>query len=142
MKRVKNVNKITVALIVVVIATLLTATALGLQNGTAPETHEVVPEPPEFARDTSINYILQAHEELSALSVPSSWETENLTPGLLGASNLQYTGDGWTVTVSYPVVLEPTYTVEIEYTDEVDFQWTGTVSQTWAVAETDFTVVN
>jgi hypothetical protein len=134
-------NKVTVALIIVVVAVLLTATALGLQNGTAPETQEVVPEPPEFARDTSITYILQAHEELGALSVPSSWEMENLTPGLLGASNLQYTGDGWTVTVSYPVVLEPTYTVEVEYTGEVGFQWTGTVSQDWNVAETNFTVV-
>jgi hypothetical protein len=134
-------NKVTVALIAVVVAALLTATALGLQNGTAPENQEDVPEPPEFARDTAITYILQAHEELGTPQVPLSWETENLTPGLLGASNLQYTGNGWTVTVSYPVVLEPTYTVEIDYTGEVGFQWTGTVSQDWNVAETNFTVI-
>jgi len=137
---VKNVNKIAVVLVVIVVAALSTATALGLQNGTTPEPQESVPEPPEFARDTAIDYILQTHEEVGALSVPSSWETQNLTPGLLGASNLQYTGDGWTVTVSYPVVLEPTYTVEVEYTGEASFQWTGTVSQDWNVAETNFTV--
>jgi hypothetical protein len=65
---------------------------------------------------------------------------ENLTPELFGASNLQYTAAGWTVTVSYPVVLEPTYTVDVEYTGEVCFQWAGTISQIWAVAETNFVV--
>ena len=133
-------KKITVALVIVVVAALLTATALGLQNGTTPENQESVPEPPESARDTAINYSLQAHEELDALSVPDSWEMENLTPGLLGASNLQYIGGGWTVTVSYPVVLEPTYTIEVEYAGEDSFQWTGTVNQNWTVTETSFTV--
>ena len=134
-------NKLTVALVVIVVAALSTATAFGLQNGTTPEPQESVPEPPEFARDTAIDYILQTHQEIGAIQVPSSWETQNLTPGLLGASNLQYTNGGWTVTVSYPVVLEPTYTVDVDYSGEVCFQWTGTVSQTWAVAETNFTVV-
>ena len=135
----KNVKKIAVVLVVIVVAAFSTATALGLQNGTTPEPQDSVPEPPEFARDTAIDYILQTHEEVGALSAPSSWETQNLTPGLLGASNIQYTGDGWNVTVSYPVVLEPTYTVEVEYTGEASFQWTRTVSQDWDVAETDFT---
>jgi len=135
-------NKLTtIVFAVIVVAVLSTATVLGLQNGTAPENQEAVPEPPESARDTAITYILQAHGELGAPKVPASWAMENLTPGLLGASNLQYTGDGWTVTVSYPVVLEPTYTVDVDYSGEVCFQWTGTVSQTWAVAETNFTLV-
>jgi hypothetical protein len=136
----EKMKKITVVLVIAVVAALLTATALGLQNGAAPENQESVPEPPESARDTAINYVIQAHEELGALSIPSSWEMTNLTPGLLGASNLQYTSDGWTVTVSYPVVLEPTYTVDVEYAGAVSFQWTGTVSQNWAVTETGFTV--
>jgi hypothetical protein len=133
-------KKITVALVIIVLAALLTATALGLQNGATPENQESVPEHPEFARDTAIDYIIYAHAELGTLSVPDSWETENLTPGLLGASNLQYTSSGWTVTVSYPVVLEPTYTVNVEYTGEAGFQWAGTVSQNWNVTETGFTV--
>ena len=133
-------NKITVVLVVIVAAALSTATALGLQNETTPEPQESAPEPPEFARDTAIDYILQTHE-LGAIPVPYSWETQNLIPGLLGASNLQYTNGGWTITVSYPVVLEPTYTVDVNYTGEVSFQWTGTVSQNWTIAETNFTVV-
>jgi len=135
------VKKITLPLVAIVIAALLTATALGLQNGTTPEPQESAPEPPEFARDTAIEYIVQTHEELGALPVPSSWETQNLTPGLFGASNLQYTADGWNITVSYPVVLEPTYTVDVDYTGEFSFQWTGTVSQDWNVTETNFTSV-
>jgi hypothetical protein len=137
----EKMKKITIIFAVFVVAALLTATVLGLQNGTELENQEAVPEPPEFARDTTITYILEANEEVGAPQVPASWEMENLTPGLLGASNLQYTADGWTVTVSYPVVLEPTYTVAVEYTGEVCFQWAGTVSQTWVVAETNFTVV-
>jgi hypothetical protein len=134
-------NKITVALVVVVVAAFLTAAAFGLQNGTAPEMQKDVPEPPEVARNTAIDYLMQAHEELAALQVPSSWEMQNLTPGLLGASNLQYTRDGWTATVRYPVVLEPTYTIDIDYTGEVSFQWIGTVNQDGNISETNFAVV-
>jgi hypothetical protein len=131
-------KKITIIFVVIVSTALLTATVLGLKNGTEPENQESIPEPPESARDTAISYILQAHEEFGAPQVPDSWTMQNLTPELLGASNLQYTAAGWIVTVSYPVVLEPTYIVDVEYTGEISFQWAGTVSQTWAVTETNF----
>lgn len=133
-------NKITAIFVFIIVGALLTATVLGLKNGIDSESPESVPEPPESARDKAIYYILQEHKELGVLQVPASWTMENLTPGLLGASNLQYAAAGWTVTVSYPVVLEPIYTVDVEYTGGVCFQWTGTVSQTWAVAETNFVV--
>jgi hypothetical protein len=118
-------NKLTIVFAFIVTAAISTATVLGFQNGTTSENQEAVPEPPEFARDTAITYILQAHQELGATQVPSSWEMENLIQGLLSASNLQYTADGWTVTVSYSVVLEPIYTVAVKYIGEVCFQWTG-----------------
>jgi len=94
---------------------------------------------PEYARDLAIDYILQKHEELSGILVPTSWETRNLTPqGLVGSSKLQYTGDGWTVNVTYPVVLKPVYTFEMEYRGEVNFQWRGTVDQDAKVEELDY----
>ena len=133
-------NKMTAIFVVIIVGALLTATVLGLKNEIDPESPESVPEPPESARDKAMYYILQEHKELGVLQVPASWTMENLTPGLLGASNLQYTAAGWTVTISYAVVLEPIYTVDVEYTGEVCFQWAGTVSQTWAVAETYFLV--
>ena len=96
--------------------------------------------PPESARDAAIEYMLRTHEGLGGLRAPSSWESRDLTPGLVGASNLQYIGDGWIVNVSYPVVLRPIYTVEIEYTGEVSIHWKGTVDQEGAVDELEYTV--
>ena len=124
-----------------VVVAFLVATALGLQNSTIPESQNNVPEPPESARNAAITYILQAHTGLDVLQVPFSWEMQNLTPGLLGASNLQYAGNGWNVTVSYPVVLEPTYTVTVEYAGTVSFQWAGTVTNNGNVTETTFTMI-
>ena len=96
--------------------------------------------PPESARDAAIEYMLRTHEGLGGLRAPSPWESRDLTPELVGASNLQYIGDGWAVNVSYPVVLRPIYTVEIEYTGEVSIHWKGTVDQEGAVDELEYTV--
>jgi len=102
-----------------------TAAIFAWQNGRG----DVAPSPPELARDAAIDYALRNYQELKGVLAPSSWETRDLTPGLCGASNLQYTGDGWTVNVSYPVVLHPEYIVEIEFAGEVSFHWKGTVDQ-------------
>jgi hypothetical protein len=134
-------KKMTLLSVIIVVACFLTATALGMQNGAVPESPEHTPETPEQARDTAINYILQAHEELVPVQFPAEWAMENLTPGILGASNLQFTSGSWTVKVIYAVVLEPTYSVEVEHTGETNFQWSGTVSQNGTVVETGFKVV-
>jgi len=86
--------------------------------------------PPEFARDAAIEYLLQKHWGLGGVRTPAYWETWDLTPpGLVGASTQQYVGDGWTVNVSYPIVLSPTYGVEIDYEGDVSFRWKGAVDQ-------------
>ncbi len=96
-------------------------------------------QPPEFGRETAITFATITHEELEDLVPPSEWETKDLTPeGLVGASKLQYTADGWTVIVSYPVVWKPTYTVEIDFEGEGGFHWKGTVDQAGTVIETEF----
>jgi len=103
---------------------------------------KISPEPPEFARYKAIDYILQTHEGLGGIQTPSSWKTRDLnTERLPGVSKLQYIGNGWTVNVTNPVVLDPTYTVEIEYNNGISFQWKGTVDQDGNVDEMDFTVV-
>jgi len=137
MKAVKKIDKKKLSLVLVLIAVVLPiASILALQSE---RTDKITPKPPEFAQDaldTAINYVFLNHEELRGLQTPSSWETRNLTPeGFCGSSTLQFTGDGWTVNITYPVVLEPTYTVEIEYTGEVSFQWKGTVDQDGNVVE-------
>ena len=93
---------------------------------------------PGFGRDTAISYALVTHG-LKGVSAPSSWKEKDLTPkGLVGWSELQFTGDGWTVNVSWAVVRSPTYTVEIELTGEGGFRWEGTVDQDGTVAEEAF----
>jgi hypothetical protein len=101
---------------------------------------------PEFARDTAISFILRSHGELKGLTAPSTlemrsvtWEERDLTPqGWLGWSKLEYAAEGWTVDVSWAVVLSPKYTVEVSFTGEKAFHWEGTVDQAGVVTETSF----
>ncbi|MCW4034376.1 MAG: hypothetical protein NWF03_03335 [Candidatus Bathyarchaeota archaeon] len=129
-------KKISWITLIIVIVGFSTASVLGYQNARAAAN---IPLSPESARDLTVNYILQNHQELSALTVPETWDFQNLTPELLGGSTLQYTADGWNVTFSYPVVLEPTFTVEVCYSGEPSFEWVGTVTNDGSVTETDFT---
>ena len=78
-----------------------------------------------------MEYVKAGHPELTE---HGSWEMENLTPeGLLGYSTLQYTSEGWTVKVSFPVVWKPVYSVEITVDADPVFQWTGSVEQDGSV---------
>lgn len=71
---------------------------------------------PEDARNLAIEKVLRSHQELNGIQAATSWEIQDLT-NLLGASRLQYSGEGWTITVSYAVVLHPDYKVEIQYNE-------------------------
>ncbi len=144
MKAVKKIHKKKLILALVLIAIVIPiASIYALQSE---RTNKITPEPPEFAQDaldTAINYILMTHEGLGDLQVPSSWETRTLTPeGFCGSSTLQFTGDGWTANITYPIVLKPTFTIEIEHTGEVYFLWKGTVDQDGNVVEIDIYAPN
>ena len=92
---------------------------------------------PESAFDGVIRYLSRTHDELQGVAIPSSWETTDLTPeGHMGASKLQFSGAGWTVNVSWAVVLSPTYTIETVYIGEPSFTWSGTMDQAGAIMET------
>lgn len=92
---------------------------------------------PEFAKDLAIEYILESYPELGTIPTPEFWEIEILAPlGLVGSSIQQFTGGGWTVNVSYPVVLRPVYTISILYSGDVSLKWEGTVDQDGNVEET------
>lgn len=85
---------------------------------------------PEEARDAAVEYVLSYYPALLGVKAPQSWETKDLTPqGLVGSSKLEYTAKGWRVTVSYPVVWKPAYTVEIAFEGATTFNWTGKVGQ-------------
>jgi regulator of protease activity HflC (stomatin/prohibitin superfamily) len=97
-------------------------------------------QPPEFGRDTAVDYVLHAHGGLGDIQAPSSWESHDLTPGLVGASNLQYVGEGWIVNVSYPVVQYPNYSVKIEYSGDISFHWKGAVDQSGNIEELEYSI--
>lgn len=86
---------------------------------------------PEGARDIAVEYVKADNPWLME---HGGWEMENLTPkGLLGYSRLQYTSEGWTVNVSFPVVWKPVYSVEITVDADPVFQWAGSVDQDGSV---------
>ena len=102
---------------------------------------QIVPDElllPEQARDKAIQYITSNHPEIESES-PLNWITETQIPsGLLGASIIRYLSDGWDITVRYPVIQYPDFTVEITHSGANAFTWTGMVSNTGAVTETSF----
>ena len=93
---------------------------------------------PEQARDKAIQYILSNHPEIDVES-PLNWVTEMHTPsGLLGSLIIRYLSDGWDVTVRYPVIQYPDFTVEITYSGAHAFTWTGLVCNAGIVTETSY----
>jgi hypothetical protein len=88
-----------------------------------------------MARDIVLAYIA-THDGPSA-PVRIVWNQENVTPeGLLGSTTLRYTAEGWTVTVSYPIVA-PEYTAyHVQVVDGASgYTWEGEVDATGAVTE-------
>ncbi|MCW3991364.1 MAG: hypothetical protein NWE79_01535 [Candidatus Bathyarchaeota archaeon] len=97
--------------------------------------------PPEFAKDLAIEYILKSHSELGTVPLPEVWAFEILTPeGLVCASTQQFVGDGWTVNVSFPVVMRPVYTISVRYSGNISFAWEGTVDQSGNIEETSISI--
>ncbi len=89
---------------------------------------------PEEAVSIVIQYLNENYPEAIFLTMTDEWTVANLTPeGLLGKSTLQYSGDDWTITESYPVVWKPVYSIQVENT--AGFNWRGSVDQNETVTE-------
>ena len=92
----------------------------------------------ENARDLAVKFILGKHPEVG-VPFPGEWTETNLVPeGLVGATKVQYTGAGWTVIVSAPVVWKPTYTISVDYSGATNFKWSGILPTGGEIAETSF----
>ncbi len=88
---------------------------------------------PEEAVNIIVDYLKENYAEASELEITEEWSIANTTPeGLLGSSSLEYSGDGWNIKISWPVVWKPTYMVEVEHGE---FAWSGTVDQDGLVTE-------
>jgi len=90
---------------------------------------------PDEAMELAVWYVLDSYA--LGIEVPEEWSHAVVNPeGLLGYSVQQFTGCGWVVNVSFPVVMKPTYIVSIRYTGADGFEWEGAVDQSGNVEET------
>lgn len=93
---------------------------------------------PEQAVELTVQHLVLNYRQLDGATIPNRWATEDLTPqGLLGSSKTRYTAEDWTITITWPVVWKPTYTLEINHGGPDGFNWKGTVDQNQNINETD-----
>jgi hypothetical protein len=93
----------------------------------------------EQARNEVMAYIQINHPVTVAILPVDNWTGGRVATGLLGAETYNYTGSNWTVTLRYPVIPNPTYTVTANYTwQDTTLAWEGTW-QNGTVTETQYT---
>jgi len=102
------------------------------------------PEPltEEQIRDEAIVYMQTNHAELAELLTDISWEGGRVETGLLGSEIYNYTNANWTITVQYPVVPNPIYTITANYTaEDITLTWEGTY-ENGTIIETSYNPPN
>jgi hypothetical protein len=93
------------------------------------------------AKDLVVQYIIENYPYLG-VELPGYWAFEVLTPqGQIGSMKLRFTGEGWEVNVSSPVVLEPVYSISISHSGVVSFDWEGSVDSSEVIKEVYMSVV-
>jgi len=70
---------------------------------------------PEQVRDAVMEYIEANHPETAQLMGELVWTGGKVETGLLGAEIYNYESEGWNVTISYPVIVNPVYDVTVNY---------------------------
>ena len=100
----------------------------------------------EQIRDAAIAYIVANHPETAQFTSDLVWTGGKQETGLLGAEKYIYQRGGWNVTISYPVIPNPLYSISAEYAANYPpgqagivyrMQWEGTCLN-GEVAETSY----
>ena len=140
MKRQTLLIIIAIAAVVIIVGgyatwALLNSNQPGSLAATPSPTATATPEPSSSTgdtvqkqvRDASMNYIKANHEETIQLMTDLSWTGGRQETGLLGGETYIYTSAGWVVTIKYPVVANPSYTVTANYSSGyASVAWQGT----------------
>jgi len=131
-----------VAILVVVVAGVYVGYSGLLNVPSADPTPTPAPESPtqETVRDSTMTYIAASHEDIASLTTDLTWAGGRQETGLVGAETYIYTAGNWEVTITNPVVADPTYDVSAVYTDTesmVTIEWTGTYQDS-EVSEVSF----
>ncbi len=98
---------------------------------------EAMAPSPAAARDAALAYLAGSYPEADTAS-GLTWMEDILTPeGLVGSSTLQYTADGWVVTVSFPIVAPQATIYHVVVTEEnTGFEWEGDLDAQGQIIET------
>jgi hypothetical protein len=139
MKKTVLIPAAVVILIVVVSGIYIGYSGILNDTSTNPTPTPEVPTQ-ETVRDSAITYIAENHADIESLTADLAWTGARQDTGLVGSDTYIYTAGNWNVTITNPVVPDPTYTVSAVYTDaasQVIIEWQGTY-QNNEVAETSF----
>ena len=101
----------------------------------------------EEVRDDAMAYIEANHPETAPFMKDLSWTGGRATPtGLVGAETYTYLSLGWNITITYPVIPNPTYTINADYsatsTGDVSIPYRVIWQGTWeneSIAEINYT---
>ncbi|MGD6807350.1 MAG: hypothetical protein ACQCN4_10385 [Candidatus Bathyarchaeia archaeon] len=142
-------KSLTAAVVVIVIIIVVAGVYLGYNALVNPPSPSPTPTPtPEVAtqetvRDAAMQYIAANHTDIASLTENLTWTGGRQETGLVGSETYIYTAGNWNVTLTNPVVLDPTYTISAVYTDtanQVTIEWAGTY-QNDAITETSFNYI-
>ena len=98
----------------------------------------------EQIRDAAIAYIGSSHPETLQFMNQLNWTGGRRETGLVGAETYIYHAEGWSVTLHYPVVPNPVYSVTAQYATQsgaigipYSVFWDG-IWQNGTITETSF----
>jgi hypothetical protein len=97
---------------------------------------------PETVRNSVLYFISTNHSDAASYITDNiSWSGGRQETGLVGSETYSYAGNNWNVTIQYPVVPNPIYTVNATYTSPTShliITWQGTY-ENGTVTESSFT---
>ncbi len=94
----------------------------------------------EQARDAAIMYISTNHTGVAPMLSDLNWTGGRVETGLVGSETHTWISGMWNITVTHPVVPDPTYTICANYNDatnQVTIDWDGTY-QNGVINETNY----
>jgi hypothetical protein len=98
----------------------------------------------EQIRDEVVAFIGTKHPETLQFMSNIVWAGGRVETNLLGSETYSYQGNGWNVTIKYPVVANPVYEIAIEYSSTCNgpsiphhVSWQGTW-QSGCLTETSY----
>ena len=126
-----------------------------IQVSQTPQTTQIISTSPETAtqeqvRDAVMNFIEVNHNETVPHMPDLPWTGGYLeiTPQVVGSSTYSYESYGWTVTMTYPIVPNPRYSITVTYVSLISemfppkniVAWNGTW-QDGAISQTSYSFI-